>query len=115
LQELLAYPWPGNVRELRNVIEHVYAVSNGPALSWQSLPAQIRGRSGEPAIRVSHAAETSFREAKRRFVNEFERTYVQQMLASCDGNVSLAARKAGMHRQGFQRLLVRHRSVVRGS
>jgi len=108
LTELLAYAWPGNVRELRNVVEHAYAVSSGPGMTWEHLPAQIRGHSGVPALQAPYFAEASFRDAKRRYVREFERAYLRQMLSNCGGNVSQAARKAGMHRQGFQRLLGRH-------
>jgi two-component system response regulator AtoC len=108
LEALASYSWPGNVRELRNVVEHAYAVTDGPGMTWDSLPAQLRGHLAAAAIPEAYLAAASFRDAKRRLVHEFERNYVKQMLVLCGGNVSQAARKAGMHRQGFQRLLARH-------
>lgn len=108
LEALRAYKWPGNVRELRNLIEHAYAVSSGPGILWDDLPEPVRARTGVAASPGRYFAEASFRDAKRHFVREFERNYLSQMLADCGGNVSQAARKAGLHRQGFQRLLGRH-------
>lgn len=42
LRLLRQYSWPGNVRELRNAIEHALAVTNGPLIRPQHLPAIIR-------------------------------------------------------------------------
>jgi two-component system response regulator AtoC len=43
MQTLLRYPWPGNIRELRNVIEHAFAIGEGPVLTCADLTPELRG------------------------------------------------------------------------
>ena len=43
-----------------------------------------------------------FREAKEKFVTEWEREYFVRALRSTNGNISRAAEKVGMYRQSFQ-------------
>ncbi len=39
---LTTYPWPGNVRELQNCIESMVVMCNGPTLTPDLLPAELR-------------------------------------------------------------------------
>lgn len=39
----LAYEWPGNVRELEHAIEGSLALSRGPVIDLEDLPAAVRG------------------------------------------------------------------------
>jgi DNA-binding NtrC family response regulator len=48
---LQAYRWPGNVRELQNVIEQTVALSTGPVLGVQDLPAHVRAPGARPSGR----------------------------------------------------------------
>lgn len=50
-----------------------------------------------------------FREAKDAVLADFERGYLEQLLKDHGGNVSEAARAAGIHRNILHRLLARHR------
>jgi DNA-binding NtrC family response regulator len=52
--------------------------------------------------------EESFSAAKRRVVREFERSYIEQSLARCAGNVTQAAREAGKNRRAFFELMRKH-------
>jgi DNA-binding NtrC family response regulator len=109
MTQLMAYSWPGNVRELRNAIERVYVVDSGPKVTLDALPAEISSFAAIGAAEADTSdREMSYREAKRRFVEAFERSYIRQVLAEADGNVSRAARIARLHRQAFQRLISRH-------
>ena len=49
----------------------------------------------------------NFRAAKKKLVDAFEHDYVERLLASTGGNVSAAARVAGLDRSNFRRLLKR--------
>src|SRR5262249_46715883 len=42
LAVLKAYSWPGNVRELENVIERAVVVSEGPTVTVEDLPPELR-------------------------------------------------------------------------
>lgn len=107
---LLAYAWPGNVRELRNVVERAYVIGTGPEIDVADLPAEL-GTPASAPLATSHDAATSllsFQDAKRDVVDRFERAFLLDALARADGNVTVAAERAGVLRQVFQRLLLRH-------
>ncbi|MCE9579200.1 MAG: sigma 54-interacting transcriptional regulator [Deltaproteobacteria bacterium] len=104
---LAAHDWPGNVRELRNVVER--AVALGSDLRTATvLDRELLGvrASGEPA--AAFDPSVPFREAKERLIDVWERDYVAHVLAASDGNISLAARRAGMDRAYLHRLMKKH-------
>ncbi len=113
---LQRHDWPGNVRELQSVIERAVLLTTESELRQEDigLPQAIAGdEDGEPPVSLSAPAPSRgghevFREAKERMVRQFERTYLVQVMAAVDGNVSRAARLAGMQRRDFQRLLRKH-------
>jgi len=92
LARLSAQPWVGNVRELRNAVERSALKIGGPNAPAEPDP-------GRPE---------AFIKARDRFVGEFERRYLTDILERSDLNVSEAARQAGVDRRNFQRLLRRH-------
>jgi DNA-binding NtrC family response regulator len=98
---LRGYGWPGNVRELRNVIDRA------AQLGEVSLPTSDAPAAASPPLIVP-AHDVPFKEAKERLIAAFERDYVESLLTSCEGNISKAARKAGIDRVSLRRLLVKH-------
>jgi DNA-binding NtrC family response regulator len=60
VEALVAYDWPGNVRELENVIERAVVLTDGPEVTRDDLPAEVRHpgrrRRRAPASPVSAAA-----------------------------------------------------------
>jgi transcriptional regulator with GAF, ATPase, and Fis domain len=48
VEALAAYDWPGNIRELENVLERAVVLADGPAVTLDDLPAELRqdGRRG---------------------------------------------------------------------
>jgi DNA-binding NtrC family response regulator len=59
-------------------------------------------------IETSGLTEVSLTQAKRRSAAEFERCYLERVLARAGGSVSEAARIAGLDRTNFRRLLHRY-------
>jgi DNA-binding NtrC family response regulator len=106
------HEWPGNVRELRNVLER--AVLFKQPLRDMSvvapLPAVAAGAGGAGAgadLRVTIDPTVPFKLAKQDMIDEFERRYVRALLAAHDGNVSAAARAAGIDRMSIHKILNR--------
>src|SRR6266550_38633 len=106
-QKLLNYRWPGNVRELQAVIQRA-ALLNEAALLHA---ADIELAEGQSKEMLRHE---SLRRAKSYIVGEFERTYVADLLARHQGNITQAAKAAGKDRRTLQRL-VRKYSLDRAS
>jgi DNA-binding NtrC family response regulator len=107
MKALINYSWPGNIRELRNLIERLVILEDGSMLILDHLPSAIAVRSSENSD-LSDDFSRNFRETKGRFVAQFEKEYLTDMLLRHKGNVSRSAREAGMERSGFQRLMQRH-------
>jgi DNA-binding NtrC family response regulator len=104
LAGLAAHDWPGNVRELRNVIERAAVLGPG------SLSALTPGHANAPAPAAVEQFDPalSYREQRERLEADFERRYVQWLLARHEGNVSAAARAAGMDRKYLHKLAQKH-------
>jgi DNA-binding NtrC family response regulator len=106
LEVLRAQPWPGNVRELENAIEHAVVFCQGETITPENLPVGLEtkpsanGPGGSSA--VGHA-DLPFRDAKARALANFEAAYFREVLERADGNVSEAARRAGLDRSNFRR------------
>jgi DNA-binding NtrC family response regulator len=42
VEMLMAHDWPGNIRELENVIERAVVLADGPAVTTEDLPPEVR-------------------------------------------------------------------------
>lgn len=110
LSDLQQRPWPGNVRELENAIQHAIVFCRGPTIVPADLP---QTGSGEEGPRIASGAGFStlvdlpYRLAKERALEEFEQNYFSALLNRTGGNVSEAARQAGLDRSNFRRALRR--------
>jgi two-component system response regulator GlrR len=104
LQKLCSHDWPGNVRELKNTLQRAVLIAQGPSL--QSCDIELGGGSVQELAQADDV--NSFRDAKARVVEAFERGYLEQLLLQCDGNISKAARAAKKNRRAFFELLRRY-------
>jgi DNA-binding NtrC family response regulator len=97
VRQLMRGTWPGNVRELRSAVE--------------------RSLLGAPVADIDAGDDTpaSFRDAKTRATNDWERRYLSDLLAAHDGNVSRAARSARMNRSHLSELIHRYGLAVERS
>ncbi len=95
---LLVYDYPGNIREIENIIQRAVVLAEDDSIELRHLPEKLT-RSPK-RIRLK-PAPTRFKEAKQEVVESFERQFLQQCLSESGGNISLAARRAGMHIKNF--------------
>jgi len=89
LSRLVAHDWPGNVRELGSVIYRAAIMVDGPSIDLMHVELALGARGGEQHSKISEP---------------------ERMLAKARGNVSLAARLAGVPRSTFRAWLAREKS-----
>ena len=106
---LVAYRWPGNVRELQNAIEHAAILALDGRVRPRDLPDRVRRASEDQIPREGPTGSSTFRDAKRKTVEAFERRYLEDLMKRNRGNVTAASEQAGMLRSALQRLLRKHR------
>ncbi|MBI5547190.1 MAG: sigma 54-interacting transcriptional regulator [Deltaproteobacteria bacterium] len=101
LRTFQAHPWPGNVRELRNAVERLVVL--------QELPLAAQAPASEPANgEICIDVKVPFKDAKNALTEAFERRYLKAMLEATCGNISEAARRAGIDRVYLLKLLGRY-------
>lgn len=99
-EALLGQPWPGNVRQLKNVMERIAALhSNGVLTSRDLMEDSAPAKHPDTLIRLP------WKDARSRYLADFRQRYAHVVLARCGGNVSAAAREAGVDRKTFYTLL----------
>lgn len=98
---LSQYAWPGNVRELENVIERALAFQNGPRITVDNLPDDIRNLSIET---YRHSPEDG-----TPTLEEQEKRYIQWVLEKCGGNKTQAAKIMDIDRVSLWRKIKRYK------
>lgn len=110
MAQLLAHPWPGNVRELENVIGRAVLMASGDSLSEVDLrDAPEEGAATSVAGILPEGSEhVRLEDVTRRAVGDVERAYLRDVLARTRGNISEAARQAGVTRRTLYNKLAAH-------
>ena len=106
MEALTTARWIGNVRELENVIERAVVMNATEQIEVDDLPAEIRSnQKGGGEVELYSLAHLPYAQAKKLAMRAFERRYLSALLEKSLGNVSSAARAAGVDRSNFRRLL----------
>jgi len=95
LNRLVTHPWPGNVRELENVVEKAAVMTRQDMITPDLLPSM--GTAPDAQLKP-------LTEAKE----EFEKTYLKNVLQLTGGNISRAAQFAGRYRADFYKMLKKY-------
>ena len=114
LEALEGYAWPGNVRELQNVVERACALADGDRVTRRDLPDYLlHGGGAVRAVAVPSSAgptlppsgDLPLKDAKDQWMRVLEASYLRDLLERHGGNVSAAAKAAGIDRKTFHRLI----------
>jgi transcriptional regulator with GAF, ATPase, and Fis domain len=113
---LHSHPYPGNVRELAHAVERACLLARGPELDVDLLPPELAGAAAGGGAEPVFSTFTSegLNQARDAAVEAVERRFVAELMERFEGNVSRAAREAGIHRSYLQKLLARHRGTPGG-
>jgi two-component system, NtrC family, response regulator HydG len=90
----------------------------GDVITPTDLPPAVSGRTA-PLVRdlprdgeEASWSGLSYAHAKDQALRRFEKAYVEALMRACEGNISAAARRAGMDRSNFKRVLRKYRQDV---
>src|SRR5690606_12823180 len=103
-----------NVRELQNVIEHaVVLLEPGAEVQPEDLPfldgpGGGAGGGGPITMNADHYVDEPYHEARDRLLADFELSYLKWLVDRAGGNMSKAARIAGVDRTTLYRLMEKH-------
>jgi two-component system, NtrC family, response regulator HydG len=93
-----SHGWPGNVRELRNAIARFVALGAEGEADFARSPSPMgQGRFDE-------LLDLPIGIARQKLIDDFERVYVERVLARHGGDIEQAAASSGIARRQFFRL-----------
>jgi DNA-binding NtrC family response regulator len=104
LRRLQHYGWPGNVRELEHLMERFAVLHDRPEIDVADLPEKIVRDSGHA---TASGTESLLQGDYVTARTAFERAYVRETLRQARGNMAEAARRAGLDRSHYFRLVRR--------
>ncbi|WP_144630017.1 sigma-54-dependent Fis family transcriptional regulator [Bordetella genomosp. 13] len=95
LHRLARYDWPGNFRQLASTLRMLRVLAEpGQAVRLDMLPHEIASDNAVAVVPVTPPPDT---------LQALTDAAIHEALAACDGNVSRAARKLGVHRSTLYR------------
>jgi two-component system response regulator GlrR len=92
VETFLRHEWPGNVRELRNAVQRTLTLGLAGAADADTPPDDA----------------ANYKQARERVVREFDIAFLTDLMAKHRGNISAAARAAGLSRNHLRDLLKKH-------
>ena len=94
---LRSHDWPGNIRELRNTIERVCYLCSDDQISADDLTLTSSIAAAGTAARPSYHGTLS------DATHDFQVDHIQQAIDACEGNMTEAAARLGLHRSNLYR------------
>jgi DNA-binding NtrC family response regulator len=119
LSELQSRLWKGNVRELQNVVEHAIVLIGDrdeiDVADVSTVSVRTSGDLPNGSGSIVHGPPLSkYHPTREGVIERFEREYLTCVLQQTEGNVSEAARVAGINRATLYRMMQRH-GMTRGA
>jgi len=119
LKALFNYDYPGNIRELQHIIESAMILCKGNTIAIGALQKEMQTSATstkEITVGAEHTTiptnneelKAAKAEARRRAEQQIERSFLTELLSGARGNISKAAREAGMNRSWLAQLVSKH-------
>jgi len=107
LEMMQRYPWPGNIRELQNVVECLAILCDSDRIEVEHLPMPFHsGNASTMAVPATwEEMKPLLHEAREQAERDMIQRFLEQALRASGNNISLAARKTGLHRTTFHALM----------
>ncbi len=106
MQRLMLHAWPGNIRELKNTIERAAVLSTQDVIDVPDLLGI--GEKPEQAPAAPAAGMPPVAGAYEQAKQEFEKSYLRELLRQTQGNVTLAAKTAQRYRGDLYRMMKKY-------
>lgn len=92
---MLGYHWPGNVRQLQNVVRQIVVLNNGPEVTVEMIPMQVRQHSQRvEKDKVKPEVVTTYQASETPEIEplwKVEKQAIERAIELCGGNVPKAA------------------------
>jgi DNA-binding NtrC family response regulator len=106
IKVMQAYDWPGNVRELEHLVERLCIVNRSNVFEVSDLPPHMLESNRFETEQASEASTEIPPYSQARY--NFDKHYIDRLLAQTNGNYSAAAKIAQMERSQFFRMAKKH-------
>ena len=106
LDLFVRFPWEGNVREMENLIIQGILYSTGDEIRPEHVGLPEGTVSG--AAGAAHILNLPYKAAKEEILNQFNASYIGELLSQSHGNVTQAAKNCGLERQALQQIMRRY-------
>ena len=103
IQILSHYEWPGNIRELQNAVERAVVLGNEDHLSINLMLPHFHDVIGHEKTPKTPPKTFNYKTT----MDEFERSFLTDLLQAAHGNLSEAARMSGIYRANIYRMAKR--------
>jgi len=104
LLAMMHHNWPGNIRELENVVQEAVVTTANDWIGTEDIDLNKLDK----LAKSEQNGVVSFKAAKQKSLESFERSYLQNILAISKGNITRAAKFAKKDRRAFCRLLKKY-------
>jgi DNA-binding NtrC family response regulator len=119
MDRFLEHPWPGNARELKNAVERAVVLGetrflqtggSSPVASGSSSSSTSATGGDSDAPRGAYVIDATkpYKDQKSEVIADFEERYARLLMKEHQGNVSAAARVAGIDRMSLHKILARY-------
>jgi len=116
MQRFCEHDWPGNCRELKNAVERAVVLGelrptpslSAPVSSSSVSTAGVAAGGSDDVGQFSVVTDLPYKQQKQGVIADFEERYVRKLMAEYKGNVSAAARTAGIDRMSLHKIIARY-------